>query len=201
MAKQNCFILLDRSGSMDTHWKETIGSINAFVEKLDIDGNVVLAAFDSQSYDIVRNSNPKNWKPVSTTEITPRAGTPLLDASGRLFWSALDSGSEKAVIVVMTDGEENSSKIFDKNKITAITKELEQRGYELIFLGANFDKINNNVSYYRETDTAYSAARSLNMTTANFGGTMGLLAEKSSAYFTTGKAVEFNEEEKKDAVK
>lgn len=62
MTKNNCFILLDRSGSMQTHWEETLGSINGFVEKLKIDGNVILAVFDSLSYDIIRNSKPADWK-------------------------------------------------------------------------------------------------------------------------------------------
>lgn len=201
MTKNNCFILLDRSGSMQTHWEETLGSINGFVEKLKIDGNVILAVFDSLSYDIIRNSKPADWKKVTSKEVTPRGGTPLLDAAGRLLWSVLDSGSERAMVVVMTDGEENQSKLFKKENITDLTKQIEAKKYELIFLGANFEKIDTNVSYFREVNTAYSAARSLNMTTQNFAGTMDLLSAKASGYYATGAAVEFNDEEKAAAKK
>lgn len=105
------------------------------------------------------------------------------------------------MVVVMTDGEENQSKIFKKENVTDLTKQIEEKKYELIFLGANFDKINTNVSYFRDANTAYSSARSLNMSTQNFAGTMDLLSVKASGYYTTGAAVEFNDEEKEEAVK
>jgi hypothetical protein len=54
---------------------------------------------------------------------------------------------------------------------------------------------------YRDATSSYSLARSVPMTSANFSGTMRSLSEKASEYFTSGKAVEFTEEEKKDAVK
>jgi hypothetical protein len=201
MKKNSCYILLDRSGSMEHHWQETIGSVNGFVAGLNDETEVTLATFDSISYDVIRKINAKDWRKVSGEEVLPRAGTPLLDASVRFFWNVLDSKPDKAVIVIITDGHENESKKFNKNEVSSLTKQLEEKGYELIFLGANFDKINENVSYYRDSNTAYSSARSLSMTSANFTGTMGLLSEKAVNYFNSGKPVEFTEEEKKDAVK
>lgn len=144
----NIYILLDRSGSMANHWEETIGSLNGYVNELKISTNIILAAFDSNGYDVIRNTTAKGWENVSPKEISPRGGTPLYDASARMMWRILDDKPEKAIFLVLTDGEENQSRHFRQPDIKYLVSELDKKNYETIFLGANFDKVDTVASAY-----------------------------------------------------
>jgi uncharacterized protein with von Willebrand factor type A (vWA) domain len=104
------YLLLDRSGSMTTLWDEALGSINGYVAKLKPTTKVVLAAFDSVSYDVIRDTKVSAWEDVTKTEVWPRGSTPLNDSVVRLVNRCLEDNPKKAVLVVMTDGEENCSR-------------------------------------------------------------------------------------------
>ena len=43
------------------------------------------------------------------------------------------------LFVVLTDGEENSSREFDQRQVFDMIRERQERGYEFIYLGANQD--------------------------------------------------------------
>lgn len=191
--KTNVYILLDRSGSMQDNWKETIGSLNAYAENVKIDGNIMVAAFDTQSYDVIRNVSPEMWKNISMDEVTPRGMTPLLDASARIMHYALDTKSERAIIVILTDGEENNSKHFTKPVVNRITEEVKSKGYEIIFLGANFDKIGE----VAQTLGSFNADKFMNMNQGTYVRSMNMLAEKTMAYASAATDnISFSDEDK-----
>lgn len=181
--KNVAYIILDRSGSMATMWEEAVTGINKFVKNLQSDTQIVLAVFDTQSYDVIRNSTVEEWFPLSTREVQPRGGTPLLDAAGRMFWYANDSKPERAIFVVVTDGEENSSRKFSSSEIKDFTKQWTNKNFEIVFIGANFDKIESvsrdNFGYLDNTRIIQTSARGL---AAGLEGT----ASATAAYFGTG---------------
>lgn len=137
----NVYILLDRSQSMENLWTEALGSINGYVKDLLSGTKVFLAAFDTLSYDVLRNTTSQEWKNVTSEDAQPRGGTPLLDATGRLVYRVLDDNADRAIVVIMTDGEENSSQLFKKADVTKLLDKVKSKGYEVLFLGANFDKV------------------------------------------------------------
>ena len=190
------YILLDRSGSMRDMWDEAIGGINGYVRALEFT-DVMLATFDSMSYEVVRNSTSESWVPVTTTEIFPRGMTPLLDASGRIMQNMIDSGAKRAILVVVTDGNENSSTKYSKAEIAAmttkITKELD---YEMVFLGANFDKVGDVAkSNYNFHNVANFSSRISDSTPGNFGATMYATASATRSYLVNGKSDNFYTDE------
>ena len=74
----------------------------------------------------------------------------LLDAIGRTIHkignaqkhTAQDYRAEKVMFVIITDGEENSSREYSAEKIKAlIERQKEKYGWEFIFLGANIDAV------------------------------------------------------------
>jgi uncharacterized protein with von Willebrand factor type A (vWA) domain len=185
------YILLDRSGSMGTQWSDTLGAINAYVKELNGDTNVYLAAFDSGyngdlSYQELRNTTAKGFKPLSESESQPRGGTPLFDSMARLIEHAFEESPEKAYIVVLTDGEENTSRKFTKEVIREKLARVEDRNWEVVFLGANFDQV-----------TAQAASVGLNMAkaysidTRNLSDEMKFMATNTTAYATSGARTEF----------
>lgn len=145
------YILLDRTGSMSDIWGEALGSVNAYAEAIgkveegeadDLDTTVTLAVFDHQEglqFDVLRKEvQPDAWDNVTNDEVTPRGMTPLFDAINRTITMAEADNPEKAVIVIMTDGHENSSREVTREGAKAALDRAEARGWEVVFLGAEF---------------------------------------------------------------
>ena len=188
----NVYILLDRSASMQSQWAEALSSINAYVKELPKNTDVFLAAFD-HDYVVVRNSSVKHWEPVSSTEIQPRGNTRLFDAAARIMQRAIDDNAEKTIVVVMTDGEENSSLNYKQADVKALANVLDSKKWELVFLGANFDKVGD----VAMNNFGRSSNKFYNMTSGNFGSSMTqTLATASAAYATTGQSINFTDEDK-----
>ena len=121
------YILLDRTGSMSSIWGEALSSVNAYASAVgkaedgetdDLETTVTLAVFDAQEglqFDVLRDDvKAADWQSVSNDEVAPRGMTPLFDAIGRIVATAEADNPEKAVIVIMTDGLENSSREITK---------------------------------------------------------------------------------------
>ncbi len=146
-------IILDRSGSMTSVRKDTIGGFNTFVEsqqKLPGDCSLSLVQFDTV-YEVVYQSKPIKDAPLLTdATFEPRGSTALLDAIGktindtgtRLAGMQQEDRPEKVMIVILTDGEENSSHEFNRAQILGMIKrQTEVYKWDFVFLGANQDAI------------------------------------------------------------
>ncbi len=147
------YILLDRSGSMQSLWDEALNSVNAYVDELSrpdpktglfVESQTTFATFDkhrqtSGFVEIIRDRvSPSNWVPVSDDEVHPRGLTPLFDAIGEIVARAKREGGEKVIFVVMTDGHENASVEMTAKSTKALIEDVKARGWEFVFLGANF---------------------------------------------------------------
>lgn len=188
----NVYLLLDRSGSMSTLWSEAIGSINGYVSKLKKTDKVTVAAFDSVSYDILRDVKVKEWTDIKNNEVEPRGGTPLYDACGKLMAQAENEKVKKTVLVVMTDGYENASHEYTQEAIKAKIKLFEDKKWEVIFLGANFDAV--------ETVSGglgVMGSKTMNYGAGNFARGMDILACSTASYSATGATINFSDEDKK----
>ena len=172
------YMLLDRSGSMASLWTEALGSINGYVAELKGDASVFLVAFDTVNpYEVLRESSIEGWRRISSEEIMPRGGTPLNDAAGKLLDKVFRDDPRKAVIVIMTDGEENSSQEYSTAAIKAKINMAKERGYEVVFLGANFDNVEKLAYNY-----GVASNRVMNTRGVNIYSTMKGLATVSAQY-------------------
>lgn len=187
----NVYILLDRSGSMSTLWDEALGSINAYVGKLKKSDKVHLAAFDNVSHDVIRDMKSGDWKDVSNDEVQPRGMTPLYDACGKVMSVAEADNAKKTMLVVMTDGFENCSREYNQNAIKAKVKDWENRKWEVVFLGANFDAVDGVAGAI-----GVAGNKTLNYGVGNFMRGMETLACSTVAYATNDAAINFTMEDK-----
>lgn len=142
-------VLLDRSGSMQSIKADMEGGFNKFMDdqrKEPGECLLTLVQFDSGGIDTVHEAKP--IKDVPPLVIEPRGSTPLLDAMGhtivsvgaRLAATPEDARPEKVVFVVVTDGQENASVKYAKEKIAAMVKEQSETWkWHFTFLGANVD--------------------------------------------------------------
>ncbi|GAB5458852.1 MAG: hypothetical protein Hens3KO_18820 [Henriciella sp.] len=183
------YILLDRTGSMSSIWDEALTSVNAYAAAIgkvedgeadDLETSVTLAAFDFQDgfkYDVLRTGvQPESWTDVTNDEVSPRGMTPLFDAINRTITMAEADNPEKAVIVIMTDGLENSSREVTRDGVKAAMDRAEARGWEVVFLGAEF-------ASFGDADTA-GVARSKQMAVSagSLAVTQERLAKKARDY-------------------
>ena len=130
--------LLDRSGSMETCWDDTIGGFNAFLNEQKADGGTLtLIQFDHE-YQLIYENKPIGEVPPLTREtFKPRGSTALLDAVGR----AIKEVRTQTIptYVILTDGLENSSRKFTKAHIKDLIEERQKDGWTFAYLGANQD--------------------------------------------------------------
>lgn len=151
--KTHLSILLDRSGSMQSCWNDTIGNIDSFLEsqrKEPGEMQVTLATFNTVYEVPFKNVNLQDVKSFTSVG-RPQGGTALYDSFCRLvddtgaYLASLPEAERpgKIIVVVLTDGEENSSKEFNIDLVKAKLKEqTEKYSWNFVFLGANFDANN-----------------------------------------------------------
>lgn len=186
----NVYILLDRSGSMSGLWTEAINSINSYVEGLKKTDKVHLSVFD-HSYETVRDVKVKDWTPLDEKEVQPRGMTALYDSCGKIMSQAEMDNAKKTILVVMTDGHENSSKEYSQITIKQKVKQFEDRKWEVIFLGANFDAVDSVSGSF-----GVVASKSMNIAAGNMFDAMSTLRSYTQSYSTTGASINFSDEDK-----
>lgn len=183
-------VLLDRSGSMETIKSDTEGGFNAFIngqrnEPLDV--RVTLAQFDTD-YDVVYANRPVHEVPP--LKLAPRGMTALYDAVGKLI---TDVGAELAalpedqrpgrvVIVVLTDGHENSSREWTHDAVrTAIRRQESEYSWDFLFLGANMDAVAIGQQLGFDADKSLTYAASGEGVTNAMSAAAGYVSRKNAA--------------------
>jgi len=137
-------VVLDRSGSMASISKSTVEGFNSFLnEQQNAEGEafITLVQFDDR-YEVDYKSIPVNEaKPLIDGEtFKPRGMTALLDAIGKTV-NELETDRD-VVFVIITDGDENASREYQRDAIMNMIKTLEtDKGWYFLFLGANQDAI------------------------------------------------------------
>lgn len=175
--------LLDRSGSMASIKSDTEGGFNTFIEeqaKLPGVVDVTLAQFDTHFDWVYRNVPIADVPPL---RLEPRGGTALLDGIGRLVTSVGKDLFERpehlrpglVVVVITTDGQENSSLRWNIRMVRdLITQQQDVYRWKFIFLGANIDAVDTGASYGIPTASSLTYA-------ANTMGTQAVYAAASNS--------------------
>jgi hypothetical protein len=136
-------IVVDRSGSMANIFTATLAGINEFIygqSQLPTADSILvsLIAFDHTVERPIHNKPIKSVT-VDPNSISPRGNTALYDAIGSTFESS--PSFDPRIVVILTDGKENSSKKFTCANIMEQINERRRHGWTFIFLGANQDAI------------------------------------------------------------
>ena len=151
--KAHIYILLDRSGSMSSIANDVIGGFNQMIKDQKANGpdaKVTFVQFDSQDsqYVVVAGAPISEITDLTSASFIPRAGTPLLDATGLLIGRArVEAAAREAtglpkqdiLFVSITDGEENESTEYSLPQIKKLFKECEKSGWTFVFVSAALD--------------------------------------------------------------
>lgn len=157
--------ILDRSGSMSGLESDTIGGYNSLLNKQKKeDGECCLTTvlFDDE-YELLHDRvNLKDVSSITDREYWVRGGTALLDAIGRTI-SRMAASQERTLphlradrilIVITTDGMENSSCEYGVSRIREMIEEKKKLGWEFLFLGANIDAVSTAARFGIQSDRA-----------------------------------------------
>ncbi|RLG95321.1 hypothetical protein DRO27_03845 [Candidatus Bathyarchaeota archaeon] len=140
-------MVLDRSGSMLTMWDEAVGAYNGQIEEfrnqLSTDDEILMVGtvFDTV-VDVVLKGVPVQDAEDLPKHVQPRGLTALYDAIGFTINEMQDTkveNDDKAyLLVVITDGLDNASKIVTQKKLASMLKELEDSGeWTVVFIGSD----------------------------------------------------------------
>lgn len=143
--------LLDRSGSMSHIADDTIGGYNSFIEKQKNEpgeARLTTVLFDDQ-YELLHDAVPlQDVQPLTRDTYFARGMTALMDAVGRtinsvgerLATTPEDERPSKVIFVITTDGLENYSREFDRQRVkNMIEHQTTKYSWQFMFLGANID--------------------------------------------------------------
>lgn len=145
--------ILDKSGSMAGLESDTIGGYNAMLAKqAAIEGRCLITTvlFDHRYQLLHDRIDIRAVRPLTEKDYQAGGSTALLDAMGRTLdkiisiqkHTAPDYRAQKVIFVIITDGQENSSRDYSPDQIKQMVEfQKEQYGWEFIFLGANIDAI------------------------------------------------------------
>lgn len=145
--------ILDRSGSMYGLEQDTIGGFNSMLTKqksLDGECRITTVLFDHQYTLFHDRIDIQAVSLMSEKDYFVGGSTALLDAIGTTIdklirvqrHTAEGYRAQKVIFVIITDGEENSSRKYSYDQVRAkIEHEKEAYGWEFIFLGANMDAV------------------------------------------------------------
>lgn len=175
--KTSITVILDKSGSMESIKSDTVGGYNSFIEeqkKLPGECLVSLVQFN-HGVEITYSSKPIQELTVGLEhdQYSPSGYTALLDAIGKAI---LEKGSElsnlkeedrpgRVMFVIITDGDENSSRTFTNDKIKEMIKhQTEVYSWDFTFLGANID------TFTVSNSIGISSGKSLSFSTTKLGG-------------------------------
>lgn len=140
--------IIDKSGSMMSVKNDAIGGFNKSIEEqkaLPGDARATVVFFDTE-VDVRHDRAPlADVKPITDETYRPGGMTALFDAIG----ITLDNKefNSKGIVVVITDGEENSSTEHKIENIREIIKEYEKRGWEFHYLGAHVNAFEEGHNY------------------------------------------------------
>lgn len=177
--------VLDESGSMEDCKDATISGFNEYVNSLKKkDGEVGfrLTRFNSETLKFpVEVYSVKCVNLLDQDCYNPDGNTPLYDAIGHVINNLqTQSCHSNILVVIMTDGEENASREYDKDEISKLIKESEDKGWTFVYLGANQD------AWDVGMQLGFNSGNILQFNTADIVETFNTLSNSTNIFIDTG---------------
>lgn len=154
--KTDITILLDKSSSMLNCVEKTIEAVNAFIVKQrEGEGEAVLSLIQFNDSAKVLDVNyiavPINsveyltqstYRPSGMTKLNDAIGLAITAIGDRLRAISEDQRPGTVMLIIQTDGGENSSKIFNGKQIQdMITHQRNKYSWDIVLVGADIDAL------------------------------------------------------------
>lgn len=147
-------LILDESGSMSDCIDTTINGFNEQLKRIkmnqlefkDEEITIGLTTFNNEVSHHYFEAKPKSIERLNESTFRPKGSTALLDAIGKSVEAIKENMNSKipttAVIVIITDGYENASRLFTLAKVKEMISSLQETGkWTFSFIGATLDAV------------------------------------------------------------
>ena len=208
-------LVIDKSGSMERLTDDTIGGVNRLLEeqrKVSGKAHLTLIQFDSR-YHVTHSALVQNVPNLTRDSYRPSGNTALIDAvaqginlTGRRL-SALPESERpaKVLFIVITDGQENSSREFTKDQLRKMIEEQTNvYKWEFNYLGANVDAFDEAKKYgfsFSNTSNYGANTKGIASTYALVSEKLGSLRSRVATGASATMAFSKNEQDELDATK
>jgi uncharacterized protein YegL len=179
------YLVIDGSGSMAGQKHDVVDGLNEFVkeQKADLapgeDVRFSLTSFDTKVQQPYISEDLSLVGTITIKDTYLGGGTALLDALGKTLTEAEDDAGLRNIVVVYTDGEENSSREFTAKQIQDLVERLEQTGnWQFVYLGAELA----NFQAQAAGTGIRSAGQTVNTSKSSIGGTFAGMSATTSYY-------------------
>lgn len=184
--------VLDKSSSMSSVRDATIKGFNDWLREAKEsmpDALLTLTLFNTTYETRYENTPIRDVQPLTIWTYVPDGMTALYDAVGdtitRMEREYRAGKYEKALVVIQTDGQENSSTRFQFNQIKSMVDEKQKDNWTIVALGADMDawSVFGSWGLFRGNTLSYNSAQT--------DSTFRVLATNTAAYAATpaGEAV------------
>ena len=132
--------VLDKSGSMAGSEKNTISSFNEYLEKEKgnkFDTNITTILFNDHYSYLQKRKSILKVKNLTEKEYSVGGCTALYDALGNAITFMEQEETDQVLFIIITDGYENASSEYNKDKIRKMIK--KHSTWEFIYIGADID--------------------------------------------------------------
>ena len=166
--------IVDQSGSMANCVSDTIAGFNHQIDTLqalsqkhlDMEFLYSMTLFNSEVSHHADMQKPEYAAELNNRNYVPGGSTSLLDAVGlslqrieRTLGSDIENDKATVVVVIMTDGHENSSRIFSFKDISSMVSRLERtEKWTFNFLGADIDafSVSRGLGFHQENSMSFN---------------------------------------------
>jgi hypothetical protein len=145
--KTEILVITDRSGSTANISGDIVGGFNRFLEdQKKIPGKALMTytQFDTLHETLYTGRPLQDVEPLRPEQHQPRGGTALLDAIGLTLETqgariAKENWAELVVVCILTDGRENASQLYTRERIREMIAHAEAHDWKFVYVGANQD--------------------------------------------------------------
>ena len=147
--KTHVAFVIDYSSSMQSIRKETIEHVNEQIDTIraqakDMETFVSLVKFNEQVNCDYMHKDLEHLQPLTINSYNPRGSTAMLDAVGytldRLAVEVELAPEDAVLVVVVSDGQENASHMYDADLVSQRVRKLQKTNqWTFSYLGANQD--------------------------------------------------------------
>lgn len=142
--------IIDRSGSMFNIHDDSIGGFNSFLKEqksLEGDARISVVLFDDTYKVLYDDLDIQEARALDKTTYTLGGSTAMNDAIGKSLSKLLAKNPEKAVVCILTDGQENASREYTTPQIKQMIEKAQGKGWPVVFLAANQDAFATGAQY------------------------------------------------------
>ena len=149
--------ILDKSGSMYRRTADTIGGFNSMIaEQKQEEGQAIVSTIlfsdtsqvlhDRKDLDEIEELTAKDYVAAGNTALYDAIGDAINHIKNVHKYAREKDLPEHTVFVITTDGMENASREYTREKVKSMIKEREEAGWQFVFVAANIDAVRTGTS-------------------------------------------------------